>query len=95
MLHDCRVTICGKRWRLEYSRLPRDTDGSCDAPTVTRKRLRIARRLRQRPRALLETLIHEAMHAAGWPLSEEHVEQTAEDVTRILWNQGFRLTGGQ
>ena len=38
-----------------------------------------------------ETVVHEAMHAALWKLSEEDVTRAAGEITGLLWRLGFRL----
>lgn len=86
-----RVTIVGKHWTLRYVPL-RKIDGDCDAPTTPGKEIRVARRLlhRDRQQRLMETLVHECLHAANWNLSEEHVTQASSDITNVLWASGFR-----
>jgi len=81
------AVINRKRWGLRY--LPmRRLDGECDPPEKTGKEIRVARRLLRYPVALTETLIHEALHAGLWPLSEEAVAQIAADITRLLDREG-------
>lgn len=41
-------------------------------------------------RALLNTEIHEYLHAANPTMSEEHVTQQGDDLSRILWALGYR-----
>lgn len=38
----------------------------------------------------MESIIHEALHAGNWHLSEEWVSEAAEDITRLLRRCGFR-----
>jgi len=33
----------------------------------------------------LELLIHESLHSCLWELSEENVERTARDISKMLW----------
>jgi hypothetical protein len=35
-------------------------------------------------------VIHELLHAAHWDLDELAVEETAEDLARVLWKLGYR-----
>jgi len=40
---------------------------------------------------LLETLIHETLHAAYTDLSEDAVTETARDMALLLWKNGVRF----
>jgi hypothetical protein len=35
-------------------------------------------------------LIHELLHVENWSLDEEWVEHAAEEIARVLWDQGYR-----
>lgn len=79
------VEIGGKRWRLRFmppSRM-QNADGLCDHPDTPNKEIWISSDLTGFD--LLETLIHEAMHAEKWHLSEESVTSGARDLARLLW----------
>jgi hypothetical protein len=88
-MHDRCYVINGKRWRLVYT-TQGSRDGQCDHPEVSGKKIVIHHR-RDKSR-MLDTLIHECLHAAGWDMSEEWVDTTARDIARILWDQGWRPT---
>lgn len=83
-----RVTILGKRWLLKRVVTLGDADGSCDPPDQKNKAIKILNSLRGKDE--LETYIHESLHAAGWHLSEEYVEQYANDLANLLWRLGYR-----
>lgn len=38
----------------------------------------------------LEVLLHEALHACNWSVTEEVVDRTSYDIARLLWRLGFR-----
>jgi hypothetical protein len=38
----------------------------------------------------LDSIIHEALHAARPELDEAAVHQTANDISRLLWKLGYR-----
>jgi len=78
-------TFCGKKYHLIFA----DLDGNCD--TDDKYWLIVERDLNKR--VGLETAIHESLHACSWSASEEKVTQTARDITRLLWNIGYRLKG--
>lgn len=81
----------GRVWRVVASDNPlAENDGTCDAPTSANKTLAYYTGLRG-PK-LLESLIHEGLHACIWDLSEEAVEESAKDLARLLWRLGFRRT---
>ena len=77
----------GKRWRIRW-RTGRGK-GYCEAPTAPEKEMTI--NPRQKDIALLDTLIHESLHACHWDMDEEAVEETATDIARLLWRLGYRL----
>jgi hypothetical protein len=38
----------------------------------------------------LEVLLHELLHAAGWPIDEGFVTNFAADAAHVLWRLGYR-----
>ncbi len=85
------VQVAGKRWRLVYDPQVKKDWGDCDRPDLPNKQIRINPRKRGRDR--LEAEIHELLHASAWRLlSETWVTDTARDLSRILYQLGYRLT---
>lgn len=84
------VTILGRRWRLEF--VTKFTDrhqyGECDHPEKLNKAIRIKDGMNEFD--TLDSIIHEATHAAGWHVDEEFVSRFATDVARILIRLGYR-----
>lgn|GEM_PF-1463868 len=74
----------GKRWQLVFADPGRGCAGSCDPPTRVGKQIRLRPSLRHHPTELVETIIHECLHAQGWQLDEAFVAQAAADITRVL-----------
>jgi len=77
--------IGGKRWRIARNRklLPK-IYGKCD---YSRRLISVCRTLTGKP--LLDTLVHEVIHAR-WPdLSEEAVEEVASLLADIITKEGF------
>ncbi len=72
--------------RKKYHIIVDNLDGNCD--TDSKLWLIIERDLKKK--VGLETAIHEALHACLWSKKEKEVEQTAKDITRFLWNLGYR-----
>src|SRR5260370_33185951 len=82
------IVILKKRYRVSFERLSPNLQGECDDPTSTDKRIRIKRGLSDRE--TLETVIHEALHAADWQKDESWIEEVANDIARFLWRLGYR-----
>lgn len=82
------VSILGKRWKFGFVPMFKCVDGVCDSPDTEGKGIRINRTLRDE--ALLETIIHECLHAADWTKAEEFIEAEARDIAHILWRLGYR-----
>lgn len=97
------VTIHGKRWdivsvnRSELTDYRRDEvkDGDCVVPIhpghkLTRKErvIRICKSLGEED--LMETLLHESLHAMYPEKNEEWIQQSAKELKTILWKFGFR-----
>lgn len=82
-------TIRGRRWRIEGLRnVRRSALGEC---RVEDRVLRVP--LAGDTLAELDTIIHEALHAAT-ELDETAVSETAEAVARLLWRLGWRNEEG-
>jgi len=65
--------------------------GLCDPPAVKNPEIVIDDRLRGKE--LLNTYIHETIHALKWNLTEDQVTQMADDLSQLLWDLGYRLKG--
>ena len=83
-----RVRIAGKDW--ELIRSAKALSGSdvlgecCKAGRV----MVVDSRLRGREE--MDTIIHEAMHAAKWKMPEREVVLMAERITAVMWAAGYR-----
>ncbi len=81
-------TFMDRKWKLRYVRsLPGGDYGRCDPPYRIGKEINILDSLTGEKR--LEILLHELLHAAGWYIAEEFVEQYAKDAARIAFAEGF------
>ena len=88
-------TFRGKQYRILLD-VPRETlgddrVGDTDAPRFAKRELRILKGAKDL--MLLDTLIHESLHACAWDLDEEAVGETATDIARLLWRLGYRRKG--
>jgi len=84
-----RIKIKGKMW--DFVRTQFDVTkqwGSCDRPGVKGKKIKVAAKLRGVNE--LNTIIHECLHAGFDSLDEEHVDEFATDLARVLWRLGYR-----
>lgn len=63
--------------------------GSCDDPCSRSPKIHIDPNLPDRD--LLNTIIHECIHAELYMLDEEAVGLIGDDLSRILYSAGFRL----
>ena len=70
-------------------RLPEASHGEIDPDDRPGKQIRIARN--QTPVDLLDTLIHECLHAAIPDLSEDAVNDSATDIAKVLHRLGCRV----
>lgn len=79
-----RISIGGSRWLISRARTPRDIYGDCDYAT---RKIRISHSLTGTD--LLDTIIHETIHAR-WPdLSEAAVIEFAELLATVATAFGF------
>jgi len=83
-----RVSVGGRYWHLRFARLASDC-GQIDMPGTPNKEIRI--NLKLDGELLLDTVVHELLHAASPELaSEDWVNGTASDIARVLWRLGYR-----
>lgn len=68
--------------RDETVRVAKTDAGLCEAPDIPGKSIFLREGLRRRE--LLETLLHESLHAAGDHLDEAWVDRVAKDLTRLV-----------
>lgn len=92
---DHHFTLAGLRWLLRFTRLRGTADGWAYLPDAkdTKKTVRkilIDSRLKHRRR--LEVVIHECLHVFYPTVSEEHITESARDLSRVLWTLGYRET---
>jgi hypothetical protein len=66
--------------------------GECSNPALKSPKITFRASLQhpKKGKILLETAIHEALHACAWDMDEQAVHETAESITNLLWKLGFR-----
>jgi hypothetical protein len=79
------VTLGGRRYKL-YVCGP--IDGLCDAPKVKEREIFIL--AEPFTRAELITIVHEALHAENWSVSDNTVDRVSTEIGKLLWRLGYR-----
>lgn len=83
-----RAQIRKRYWDVvKRKKMPGHPHGECDAPSVKGKQIRIYGE--QSGRQLVDTVIHEFLHAAFWDLDDEVVHEVAHDLARLLDRLGL------
>ena len=86
-----KIRLRGKVWKLEFvPRLDNGAYGECDEPDRPRKGIRIA--TNQSKSDMLDTVVHELLHACLPDLSEDAVHDTAADISCVLTRLGARIS---
>jgi hypothetical protein len=74
-----------RTYKVVVKNLPGRKFGECDFEKQT-----ITIDPRQGGRCLMDTLIHETLHAVDSEMSEKGVRDAARSVTTMLWKMGYR-----
>jgi hypothetical protein len=87
-----RFNLRSKFWKLLFVRQlgtkAKPFAGECDFNSQT---IRVVERLRGRE--LLDTVIHEMLHAVCPDKREPWVNEVATDMSKVLWRLGYRNVG--
>lgn len=87
------IKINKKNWKI---RIVKSTElspmslGECDDPQYAKPEIWVKRT--QKPLDLMDTIIHEVLHAVRPELSEEAVLDTATTIAKVLWKFNYRKT---
>ena len=84
-LDPVEARIDGRKWRVIPTRDMRsifDQDGHCEEPWRARKAIRFDPDIPEGD--ILETLIHESLHAGIWQLDDDFVTTMARDIRRLV-----------
>lgn len=84
-------TFNGKPYELVWRVYSKKERGRCADPKNKPKNRKLYVSLKQTPKDVAETLIHEALHAELWCLEEDTVQRVAEEINDLLWKCGFEL----
>lgn len=91
-MKDFRIKINKKNWQVRFvnsKQISRDSWGECDYPNVKYPKIYIYKN--QTKRNVVNTLIHEVLHAVRPELCEEAITQTADVLERALNKMGYRI----
>lgn len=90
------IRINKKNWKIKIvksAELPNNILGECDDPKYSKPEIWVKRSLK--PLDLMDTIIHEVVHAVRPELSEEAVIQTANAISKALWKLNYRKLSGE
>lgn len=85
------IKINKKNWKIKIvksTELSPSTCGECDHPSTAKPEIWVKRSLK--PKDLMDTVIHEVIHAIRPELSEEAVLETASTIADALWKLKYR-----
>jgi len=85
------IKIKNKLWKIKIVKstdLSSTTCGECDDPKYAKPQIWIKRSLK--PIDLMDTIIHEVIHAIRPELSEESVLETGTTIAKVLWKLNYR-----
>jgi len=84
-----RCRLRGKWWTIARRRMRGRKVGECDSPANSAPRY-IYLKPSLKDKELLETLLHEMLHACLWDLDEDAVIEVSADIASSLWSDGWR-----
>jgi hypothetical protein len=85
------IKIKDKNWKIKIvksTEMSPTSLGECDDPTRSKPEIWVKRT--QKPIDLMDTIIHEVLHAVRPELSEEAVLDTATTIAKALWKLNYR-----
>jgi hypothetical protein len=88
---EINIRINKKNWKIKIVKSTEMSPfslGECDDPTTSKPEIWVKRT--QKPIDLMDTIIHEVLHAVRPELSEEAVLDTATTIAKVLWKFNYR-----
>jgi len=85
------IKIKDKNWKIKIvksTEMSPTSLGECDDPARSKPEIWVKRT--QKPIDLMDTIIHEMLHAIRPELSEEAVLDTATTIAKALWKLNYR-----
>ena len=88
---EIKAKFNNRRWKIKFvNRLAKGTFGDCqDSKKASERIIRVKKS--QKEEDVLDTLIHEMLHAIFPQLTEDTVYDAANDLSRTLYKLGYRL----
>lgn len=84
------ITVGGKRWPISFDHRFKHHYAECnDGSDGKRRCIMLDHRILADDRLLIDSLLHEMLHAAGWPIDEAFVDKFAEDAAKVPMRFGF------
>ena len=85
------IRVSGRRWPVRFNGEAKGYFAIChDGLQATPRQIVFNREVLRSDRLLVDSLVHEMLHAAGWPIDETFVDGFAKDVARELIRFGFK-----
>lgn len=89
-----KLKINGKEWTINYRKsIAGDRFGDSDHPDEDKPEIRICSKIKEKD--MLDTEIHELLHANCSFLDEDVIEATATSIAGFLWRRKYRRKGGE
>ena len=90
---EINIRINKKNWKIKIVKstekgMSQTSLGECDDPKKANPEIWVKRT--QKPIDLMDTIIHEVLHAVRPELSEEAVLDTATTIAKVLWKFNYR-----
>lgn len=88
---EIQIRINKKNWKIKIvksTEMHPQSLGECDDPSYAKPEIWVKRT--QKPIDLMDTVIHEVLHAIRPELSEEAVLDTATTIAKVLWKLNYR-----
>lgn len=83
------IILRGRRYKfLRTKVIPRDSWGICTDPSFTNREIRVHKKLKGLKE--FEVIVHEMLHACFWDIDEEVIREVGIDISRALWQLGYR-----
>jgi len=85
------IKIKDKNWKIKIvksTEMSPTSLGECDDPARSKPEIWVKRT--QKPIDLMDTIIHEVLHAVRPELSEDAVLDTATTIAKALWKLNYR-----
>ena len=84
-----KIRLRGKWWKVLFKPLAKQ-GGKYVWGTIDMDARTITFHSKAKGQNLMDVVIHEGLHACFWDIDEEAIDQSAQDITRLLVKLGFK-----